>query len=105
MWARGGAALETSLRTVIVVLVGDQDGGGGGGLGRPRGTGASAVGLTPRHTLEVPYLDAQATPWTNSVRISGGGIQASVFLKTLRGSQCAATIEKTRRWRAGLLKL
>lgn len=55
-----------------------------GAVDRLRGTGVRVVGPNPRCTLKVQYLDAQATPWTNSVRISGGGTQASVFLKVLR---------------------
>ena len=50
-----------------------------GATGRMGETGARAAGLKPSCTLELQHPDAQATPETNSIRISGDGTQASVF--------------------------
>lgn len=97
------AALEAEQRTAMIVLKGGWQ--RLGATGRMGETAARAAGLNPSCTLELQHPDAQATPETNSIRISGDGSQASIFLKTLSRCQRTAEAEKMRRWRAGLLKL
>lgn len=76
VWGRPRGLLWR-LRTVIVVLVGGlKQGGGRGQAERDRD---ESSGSPLRWTLELYCPDAQATPWTNSIRSSEGGTQASYF--------------------------
>ena len=61
---------------------------------RLRGTVARAAGLNPSCTIVLQHPDAQTTVETNSIRISGEGTQAIVFLKTLGCCQYTANVEK-----------
>lgn len=67
-----------------------------GATGRMGESGARAAGLNPSCTLDLQRPDAQATPETDSIRISGDGSQASIFLKTLSRCQHTAEAEKMR---------
>ena len=65
-----------------------------GPMGRLRGTVARAAGLNPSCAIALKHPDAQTTLETNSVRISGEGTQAVVFLEALRCCQYIANVEK-----------